>query len=603
MPTTTATKQEVREGQSRLPIETGDSRRNSNNESGGLIESSNQYSSTAPHVKCEQLYFTKAVAQHEKETIQYETFPDEKCTTSEHIQDNTNSRRLETSTTFSELFVNNVLNSLKAEIDEKRETTTTTTTTAISQDDDFKSVEPHDQDKDETELACLEEYSDEDSFPVPDCSQVASELGSWLQNTTKHGFLHATQADYEAEISYEADGIVQEEGVPRIFDPYYALELDEIERIEGRVDGDGYPKDKALVTTRSGDDVFGVWRHGVRCGCGRTLGTSMETFGIRTIQGNYVDGILHGLGKATLTSGLSFTGIFNSGYLEGPVVGLPVKDVFNSSNQSTIEQESSHLTEQIAMYRAGLPSGHMWQGLQGGGWLHGQVNDKGELTGDDIMFVYPDLTTCLVGKFQKGVMVSARLSYIQTLDWDREIRVAVPYTGSINNNAYSRSLSSHTGFTVHKMVWEPYERARCIVGSSSIQGAGEGLFARRDIQAGEIVSFYHGIWYPYGAPCRNPNYDYQIFLDWDRAPKSAYLDIPPEFTSVEAYRASLGHKVNHGFSPNCEFLKFHHPIFSSQVLAVRAITDISQGEEYTVNYKYDLYDAPEWYQNIFRDEL
>ena len=35
-------------------------------------------------------------------------------------------------------------------------------------------------------------------------------------------------------------------------------------------------------------------------------------------------------------------------------------------------------------------------------------------------------------------------------------------------------------------------------------------------KSSSLFSFYHGIWYPYGDPCRNPNYDYQIFLDWDR---------------------------------------------------------------------------------------
>ena len=145
-------------------------RRNSNNESGGLIESSNQYSSTAAHVKCEQLYFTNAVVQHEQETLQFEQFPDEKCSTSEHMQNDKNSLLLATSKTFSELFVNNVLNSLKAEIDEKRETSTTTTTTAttaISREDDLtdgKSGETHDQHKDETEHACLEEYPGKSLF-------------------------------------------------------------------------------------------------------------------------------------------------------------------------------------------------------------------------------------------------------------------------------------------------------------------------------------------------------------------------------------------------------------------------------------------------------
>ena len=37
------------------------------------------------------------------------------------------------------------------------------------------------------------------------------------------------------------------------------------------------------------------------------------------------------------------------------------------------------------------------------------------------------------------------------------------------------------------------------------------------------------------------------------------LDIPPCYRSTEQYRASLGHKCNHSFSPNCYFSQYLHP--------------------------------------------
>jgi hypothetical protein len=33
------------------------------------------------------------------------------------------------------------------------------------------------------------------------------------------------------------------------------------------------------------------------------------------------------------------------------------------------------------------------------------------------------------------------------------------------------------------------------------------------------------------------------------------LDIPPEFGSTSKYCATLGHKINHSFEPNAEFVK------------------------------------------------
>lgn len=50
--------------------------------------------------------------------------------------------------------------------------------------------------------------------------------------------------------------------------------------------------------------------------------------------------------------------------------------------------------------------GAAWQGVRGGGWIHGQLDANGDLTGDDIAYIYPDLELALVGRFEKGVMVS-----------------------------------------------------------------------------------------------------------------------------------------------------------------------------------------------------
>ena len=39
--------------------------------------------------------------------------------------------------------------------------------------------------------------------------------------------------------------------------------------------------------------------------------------------------------------------------------------------------------------------------------MYGQPNAKGEFSGDEIAFIYPDLYTCYVGSFQNGVMLNA----------------------------------------------------------------------------------------------------------------------------------------------------------------------------------------------------
>ena len=51
---------------------------------------------------------------------------------------------------------------------------------------------------------------------------------------------------------------------------------------------------------------------------------------------------------------------------------------------------------------------------------------------------------------------------------------------------------------------------------------------------------------------------YKIF---DPTRKRGTVDIPVELRSMDNYRASLAHKTNHSFIPNCEFDEFHHPRF------------------------------------------
>ncbi len=46
--------------------------------------------------------------------------------------------------------------------------------------------------------------------------------------------------------------------------------------------------------------------------------------------------------------------------------------------------------------------------MVGGSYITGVVDGKGELTGDDIAYIYQDLTTAFVGRFEDGIMVKER---------------------------------------------------------------------------------------------------------------------------------------------------------------------------------------------------
>ncbi len=46
------------------------------------------------------------------------------------------------------------------------------------------------------------------------------------------------------------------------------------------------------------------------------------------------------------------------------------------------------------------------------------ADSQGELTGDDVIYAYPDLRTLLVGKFKSSVMKLTRLSFAKSIVFD-----------------------------------------------------------------------------------------------------------------------------------------------------------------------------------------
>lgn len=46
------------------------------------------------------------------------------------------------------------------------------------------------------------------------------------------------------------------------------------------------------------------------------------------------------------------------------------------------------------------------------------ADPNGDLTGDDVIYVYPDYHTLLVGKFKKSVMIKAKRSFVREILFD-----------------------------------------------------------------------------------------------------------------------------------------------------------------------------------------
>ena len=79
----------------------------------------------------------------------------------------------------------------------------------------------------------------------------------------------------------------------------------------------------------------------------------------------------------------------------------------------------------LGNYRAGLPSGVVWSRVRGGAWIVGQTDDQGDLTGENIAYLYPDFSTAIFGEFRKGMLVRGKaarvtgISFIEGVLWPK----------------------------------------------------------------------------------------------------------------------------------------------------------------------------------------
>ena len=124
------------------------------------------------------------------------------------------------------------------------------------------------------------------------------------------------------------------------------------------------------------------------------------------IEGNYKNNQLCGYGKITHLNGDILYCAFAKGLVTGP---------------SKLYDKKCVLKE-VGWYYRNVPYGVVWKFLRGGGFLLGQVDSLGTMSGESIAFLYPDLRTALYGSFLKGKMSVAQTCFVKSVTIRRQGR-------------------------------------------------------------------------------------------------------------------------------------------------------------------------------------
>lgn len=151
--------------------------------------------------------------------------------------------------------------------------------------------------------------------------------------------------------------------------------------------------------------------------------------------------------------------------------------------------------------------------------MYGSVGPKGLFSGSKNAYIYPDLSTALVGEFKDGKMVETKPVNLKAVFFEKfdsilRLRFSLPANGAFRYSYWPSSL-----YEVHvpPQQEDPYESKYVFAKKSQMSDyAGDGLFIKRDVPANTTIAFYNGIRVKPGDSAPYENTGYQIFVDWNK---------------------------------------------------------------------------------------
>ena len=343
----------------------------------------------------------------------------------------------------------------------------------------------------------------------------------------------------------------------------------------GTTDENGLPHGRGTITfADSGTRFEGRFVNGEKSGRGCFYFPDGSN-----LAGLYVLDMLEGRGIYNYSSGRKMVAQYLNGELDGPFT----------------EYDENGSVALRGVHKHDKRVGHLQIFDEFGAILWGKVDKNQTLTGNKVTFVYPDMKCVLCGHFIDGVMKKAKCGIL-----NNSIENDVPdvILDSTITNTVCFDPSTHDRISKSPLLVDKYEQDKVYVSASDIANAGEGVFAKKYLKENMVVSFYNGI---------RLSHEEVDGRDWSlnectiTLDDRVVLDVPQCYNQLDNYCATLGHKVNHLSSPNCEYTFYDHPRFG-EIKAIRTLGDVSKDCELTCDYAYNHKhlstgedDMPSWF--------
>eukprot|EP01117_Protostelium_nocturnum_P008558 TRINITY_DN3074_c0_g1_i1.p1 TRINITY_DN3074_c0_g1~~TRINITY_DN3074_c0_g1_i1.p1 ORF type:complete len:459 (+),score=153.65 TRINITY_DN3074_c0_g1_i1:157-1377(+) len=329
-------------------------------------------------------------------------------------------------------------------------------------------------------------------------------------------------------------------------------------------------------------------------------------------EGNFESGKRIGKGTIKFVDGAILDGSFQNNLLQG-ICTL----IFPPEEEEEDENQRGRME---AMYEDGVVNGECkeWDGdgrltfegiqrgneregkgtiyFEGGGRLEGKVDLNGQLKDESISYFYPD-GSGYIGKWKDIIMIEGYYceNVAETLNNEKKRREA------FSSQKFKFDPPTKKRISRDCLLADPYESKHVYVDNSAISNANEGLFAKQFMAKGTVAAFYSGIHLSHKeVDNRSWSLNNNTISVTDFV-----IDVPFPFDSTKVYSASLGHKANHSFQPNCIYGYYEHPRFGYiRTVQVCKEEGVMPNEELLIDYDYHevlpdgSIQAPDWYLNI-----